>query len=133
MKLISLQEELRFKTSRSAGKGGQHVNKTSTKVELFFDIKNSELLSEEDKIRIEKKLSNRITSEGVLVMKCEETRSQLTNKKILINRFLELVENALLKPKKRKPTKPSIAAKENRIKKKKERGEIKKIRSKKIQ
>lgn len=132
MKFILLKDELRFKTSRSGGKGGQHVNKTSTKVELFFDIKNSELLSEEDKKRLEKKLSNRISSDGILVLKCDESRSQLANKKILINRFLELVENALLRPKMRKPTKPGIAAKERRIKKKKERGEIKKIRSKKI-
>jgi ribosome-associated protein len=128
MNTASVKNELFYKTTRSSGKGGQHVNKTSSRVELYFNVPDSPSLSEEEKNIILKKLANKISSEGLLIMSCEEERSQLANKKKVTEKFLKILEKALLKPKKRKPTKPSKAAKEKRLKAKKEHSEIKKMR-----
>lgn len=103
----NITKELNFKATRSSGAGGQHVNKVSSKVELYFDVENSLSLSEEEKELIFKKLSNRLTKENVLLLSADESRSQHKNKEIVINRFLELITESLKRPKKRKPTKPS--------------------------
>ncbi len=123
-----LKAELKFRTSRSSGPGGQSVNKVSTKVELMFDVWNSNVLSIEQKEIVLKKLKNRINSEGTLQLFSEETRSQLKNKKLVIERFLQLLEEALKPIKKRKPTKPSKTSKEKRLKSKKIKSDKKDLR-----
>ncbi len=125
---IKLKSELRFRTSRSSGPGGQSVNKVSTQVELLFDVVGSEVLSEDHKITISEKLKNRITNDGILTLKCDETRSQLQNKEIVLQRFLKLLEEALKPVKERKPTKKSKAAVEKRLKSKKIMSEKKDLR-----
>ena len=112
-------KELSFKTSRSSGSGGQNVNKVSTKVELRFDLDNTLLLSENEKERIYLKLKNRISSQGILIITSDSERTQLGNKKKVIEIFFDLLEKALLKPKRRIKTKPTRASKERRIKDKK--------------
>ncbi|AVR45046.1 aminoacyl-tRNA hydrolase [Christiangramia fulva] len=117
--------ELDFKAVRSSGPGGQHANKTATRVELSFDLQNSEALNEDEKSRISRKLANRINSEGILKMASEESRSQHSNKEIVIQNFLNEIKGALKKPKKRKKTKPTRASKIKRLKEKKKKAEIK--------
>jgi len=120
-----LESELKFRTSRSSGPGGQSVNKVSSKVSLLFNVWDTVFLSEEQKMIISEKLKNRINSEGILQLSSEETRSQLKNKEIVIARFLLLLEEALKPVKKRKPTKPGKGAKERRLKTKKIKSEKK--------
>lgn len=120
--------ELDFKAVRSSGPGGQHANKTATKVELSFDIANSEALSEEEKTRLFRKLSGRINKEGILKMSSEDSRSQPANKEIVTGNFLSEIAEALKKPKKRKKTKPTKASKIKRLKEKKKKSEIKQNR-----
>ena len=126
-KIIS---ELSFKAVRSSGAGGQNVNKVSSKVVLTFDLKNSQALTEEEKLLVEIKLSSRLTTDAVLILNCDEDRSQLRNKEIVTKRFLELIKNALLIPKERKPTKIPKSVIRKRIKEKKNISDIKKSRRK---
>ncbi len=111
-----LLKEITFKTSRSGGKGGQNVNKVSSKVELNINIKSSALFTEEQKITLSDKLSNRINSEGVLQIVTEEDRSQLRNKEKSVEKLIILLKNALHKAKVRKPTKPGRSTIEKRLK-----------------
>jgi ribosome-associated protein len=115
---IDFSNELGFKTSRSSGKGGQHVNKVETKVELRFNIDHSSILSDEEKQRVKIKLSNKINKEGILQITSEKESSQSMNKQETIEKFYALMEKALQKPKKRKPTKRSKKAEERRLKEK---------------
>ena len=101
-KIIS---ELQFKAVRSSGAGGQNVNKVSSKVVLSFDLKNSQALSEEEKLLLETKLASRLTTDLVLILNCDEDRSQLKNKGIVIKRFLDIITAGLHIPKIRKATK----------------------------
>ena len=117
--------ELDYKAVRSSGPGGQHANKTATKVELSFDVSNSEGLSEDEKNRLHKKLSGRINKDGILKMSNEDSRSQPTNKEIVTSNFLNEIKEALRKPRKRKKTKPTKASKIKRLKEKKRKSEIK--------
>ncbi|TRX04143.1 alternative ribosome rescue aminoacyl-tRNA hydrolase ArfB [Flavobacterium gawalongense] len=126
-KIIS---ELSFKAVRSSGAGGQNVNKVSSKVVLTFDLKNSQALTEEEKLLLETKLSSRLTTDLVLILNCDEDRSQLKNKEIVIKRFLEIVKNGLIVPKERKPTKIPKSVIRKRIKDKKNVSEVKKNRKK---
>lgn len=128
MNISELIKELKFKTSRSGGAGGQHVNKVSSKVELIFDIENSKHLSDEEKQLVSTKLSNRIDNEGLLHLQCDETRSQLKNKEIVIERFNGLLKKALTPIKKRKPTKPSKSSIKKRLDAKKKISEKKSSR-----
>ena len=100
-------KELKFKAIRSSGAGGQHVNKTSSKIELTFDLENSLALSGKEKETLKEKLASKLTKEHQLIIFCEETRSQHKNKELAIKRFLGLLKTSLIKPKKRRPTKPS--------------------------
>jgi ribosome-associated protein len=100
-------KELKFKAIRSSGAGGQHVNKTSSKIELTFDLENSLALSDKEKETLKEKLASKLTKEHLLIIFCEETRSQHKNKELAIKRFLRLLKTSLIKPKKRRPTKPS--------------------------
>ena len=111
---------------RSSGAGGQHVNKVSSKVELTFDLENSNSLTETEKNRLLKKLSSKLSKENILLMQCEETRSQHKNKELVIKKFLETLETNLVVPKRRRKTKPSRSAIEKRLKGKK-KAALKKI------
>jgi len=115
----NLIKELKFKAVRSSGAGGQHVNKVSSKVELFFDLQNSIELSSEEKEILLKNLRPKLTKEGVLLLNCDESRSQHKNKGIVIERFLQIIINGLKVPKKRKATKPSKSSIQKRLDKKK--------------
>jgi ribosome-associated protein len=122
--------ELSFKAVRSSGAGGQNVNKVSSKVVLTFDFKNSQALSEEEKLLLEIKLAHRLTTEKVLILNCDEDRSQLKNKEIVINRFLNLITAGLVIPKVRKATKIPKSVIKKRIKDKKNLSQTKLLRKK---
>ncbi|EDM44254.1 hypothetical protein SCB49_04475 [unidentified eubacterium SCB49] len=111
--------ELVFKALRSSGPGGQHVNKTASKVEVHFNVQHSNALAPSEIIRLNEKLKNKISSEGTIVLNCGETRSQHKNKAIVIERLLNLITESLKVQKKRKKTKPSKAVIEKRLKLKK--------------
>ena len=111
--------ELNFKAVRSSGAGGQHVNKVSSKVELFFDIQHSNGLTSEEKELLLKKLTHKISKENVLILTCSESRSQHKNKEIVTQRFSELIINGLKIPKRRKATKPTRSSVQKRLDKKK--------------
>lgn len=113
-------KELRFKAIRSSGPGGQHVNKTSSKIEVQFNIENSEAFSEKERERLRDRLAKRITSDGLIILQCGETRSQHRNKAIVVQRLLDLLAQNLKVKKKRKKTKPSKTAIEKRLKVKKQ-------------
>ncbi len=125
-----LHNELTFKASRSSGPGGQHVNKTSTRIELYWSLKDSLVFSEDQKIRLREKLHNRLTKEQILILSSGQTRSQLKNKEQVIKRFFELLEEALTPPKKRKKSKPTYASKVKRLQSKKQHSEKKASRKK---
>ncbi len=130
MQIAYLNKELTFTASRSSGKGGQHINKTDTRVELWFHIANSSLLSEEQKNILLAKLKNKINSRGYLHLSCQTTRSKQKNKELLIKKFYELLKRALKPVKKRKPSVPAKSAKEKRLSDKKNKSEIKQTRQK---
>ena len=109
------ENECVFRTSRSSGKGGQHVNKTETKVALWFDVAASALFSDEEKALIFSRLASVITDDGYLQLACDGQRSQLQNKQAAMERALVMLEKALVKPKPRKRTKPTKAAVEKRL------------------
>jgi len=121
-----LIQELQFKAVRSSGAGGQHVNKVSTKIELVFDVENSGALAAREKERLLLKLGNRLTKENILLLQCDESRSQHKNKELVIKRLFAVLENALKIPKKRRKTKPKKSAIEKRLKSKK-RNSLKKV------
>jgi ribosome-associated protein len=127
---LDLSTEFSFKTSRSGGKGGQHVNKTETKVTLIFNVSNSALLTDQQKARIILKLENRINQEGSIQLSNSDTRSQLRNKELVIENFYYLMKKALFVQKKRKPSKPTKASVAKRIQKKKKQSEKKNLRKK---
>lgn len=126
----NFEKEFEFITSRSSGKGGQHVNKTNTKVELRFNISKSELLNDEEKKLIQKNLSSRISNDGILQIVSQKTRSQLKNKKDCIDKFYELLEKALTIQKKRKKTKRSLKSILKRLENKKKQSDKKDSRKK---
>ncbi len=113
-----LLKEISFKTSRSGGKGGQNVNKVSSKAELNWHIQESELLTDEEKTLINTKLASRINLNGILQVISEEERSQILNKQRCIEKLLVLVKKALHIPKLRKASKPKKSAIEKRLKSK---------------
>jgi ribosome-associated protein len=101
------QEELRFAFSRSPGPGGQHANTSDTRVELRFDVRASTALSDEQKTLVLERLANRITREGVLLLTCNEHRSQARNREVVVARFVMLLAEALRVERPRKRTRPA--------------------------
>lgn len=129
--LPSREEILRsaiFKTSRSGGKGGQNVNKVSSKVELVFNVETFAYFTDEEKALLKEKLQNRLDSEGLLHIVSQEDRSQLLNKEKTIAKLIDLLKRALVVQKKRKPTKIPKGVIENRLKNKAATAEKKKNR-----
>lgn len=122
--------ELNFKAVRSSGKGGQHVNKVSTKVELQFDLENSNQLSEKEKHKLTKFLKSKLSKDSKLILQCSETRSQLKNKQLVIEKFFKLIEEGLKEQKKRIATKTPKSVKAKRLRDKKLRSDKKASRQK---
>lgn len=120
--------ELDFRFSRSSGPGGQHVQKSSTRVELLFDVAGSPSLTDDQRARISKRLESYLDADGVLHLVSQSERSQWRNRQDVIDRFAELLRSALKRRKKRKPTSPTAASQERRIARKKRRGQKKKLR-----
>jgi ribosome-associated protein len=114
-----LQKETSFKTSRSGGKGGQNVNKVSSKVELLFSVNNSALFTDEEKQLLNEKLQSRFNKDGLIQVVCDIERSQYLNREMALERLIMLLTKALHKPKARKVTKISKAAKAARLQAKK--------------
>ena len=123
-----LHREVEFRTSRSSGPGGQHVNKTESRVELLWSPQDSDCLSETQKMMVISRLRSRITDDGVLIMASEKYRSQYRNRADVTERFLGLILASLVPVKKRRATRPTRSSVEKRIRNKKIRGEIKKSR-----
>src|SRR6266536_485863 len=122
------ESELQIDFTRASGPGGQNVNKVATAVQLRFDVRASSALPEEVKARLIHLAGKRITSEGILLIEAKRFRTQEQNREDALQRLVELVRRSLSKPKARKKTKPTKASKEQRLKQKKKRGEIKRIR-----
>ncbi len=122
--------ELQFKAVRSSGAGGQNVNKVSSKVVLSFDLLKSDTLSPEEIALAENKLQSRLTNDGILILNCDEDRSQLKNKEIIIKRFLKIISESLIIPKIRKKTRVPKSVIKRRLKDKKSQSEIKQNRKK---
>ncbi|MGA2403614.1 MAG: alternative ribosome rescue aminoacyl-tRNA hydrolase ArfB [Syntrophobacteraceae bacterium] len=126
------EDELTFTASRSGGPGGQHVNKVSSRVTLWFDVLNSPNLSQEQKELILRRLATRIGKDGLLRVISQQTRSQVENKELAIERFAELLRDALERVPLRKKTRVSKGAKLRRLEEKRQRSILKSVRSKKV-
>lgn len=120
-----VSSEIKFKTARSGGKGGQNVNKVETMVEGYFDIAGSAILTEDQKARLLQKLAYKLNTEGLLQVRSQTERSQLGNKGEVIKKMNRLLEQALVVPKKRIRVKPTKAMIEKRIQFKKRLSEKK--------
>jgi len=125
------RSELDVRVSRSSGAGGQHVNKTSSRVEIFWNIPSSRAVSEEERSRLMDKLASRLTTEGSVRVVASDMRSQSRNRELAEERLAELVRRALVIPRKRRPTKPTRASKEARLEEKKRQSRKKLDRQKK--
>ena len=126
--LVIPRSELTYRASRAGGAGGQHVNTSSTRIELLWNVRSSAALDDESRSRLESKLASRIDGDGWIRVVSSARRSQGQNRVAAEERLVELVRAALVVPKKRKATKPSRGAKEARLQEKKKRGETKRQR-----
>lgn len=117
-----------FKTSRSGGKGGQNVNKVSSKVEIIFNLDTAQFLNDEEKALLKSRLQNRLDTEGLLHIVSQEDRSQLLNKEKAVAKLVDLIKNSLIVQKKRKPTKVPKSVIEKRLKDKSSNAERKRNR-----
>lgn len=125
------RSELDVRVSRSSGAGGQHVNKTSSRVEIFWNVATSKAVSDGERSRLLEKLKSRLTTEGSIRVVASDMRSQSRNRELAEERLAELVRRALVIPRKRRPTKPTRASKEARLEEKKRRATKKRDRQQK--
>jgi ribosome-associated protein len=128
LKNRNFEKEFVFSTSRSSGPGGQNVNKVSTKVELRFNLHLTSVFTDDEKETIFRKLKNKITKEGELVLVSQSERTQLMNKIVVTEKFYDLMSGALTVQKKRRSTRPTLSSKIKRLEGKRNRGNIKKLR-----
>src|SRR5262245_16363957 len=117
------RSELEFRASRSSGPGGQHVNRSSTRIELLWDLANSSVVSSEQRDRLRKKLASRMSAAGVVRVVASDRRSQAQNRASAEHRLTEILRRALEVPKTRRATKPTRASKERRLETKRRRSE----------
>ncbi|MFM2018083.1 MAG: hypothetical protein RL007_1739 [Bacteroidota bacterium] len=130
MKITIPHSEYTIKAVRSGGAGGQHVNKVSSRIELYWNFRNSELLTDDQKDRIAEKMQSRISDDGLLRVTEDSSRSQHGNREAIVKKLHKLIAAALKVNKKRVPTKISAAAKRKRVDSKKKRAEVKSLRRK---
>src|SRR5690606_32588782 len=128
----SLKKELTYRTSRSGGAGGQHVNKVESKVTLIWDIQASQVLNEDERTRVSRKLANRLNGEGVLQMEASSERSQVKNKEIVTERFFNLLRQALKREMNRVTTKVPMSQILDRLDRKKKQSQKQQNRTKNI-
>jgi ribosome-associated protein len=131
--IVIPEHELEISTSRAGGPGGQHVNKSETRITVRWNVKNTRVLTEEQKTRVITNLGSRLTADGNLIIHASESRSQQHNKKIVLDLLATLIRKALHVPKKRMKTRVPTTVKEARLETKTKHGAIKKLRSKKIE
>ncbi len=115
MDVALLKSELSYKYVRSSGSGGQHVNKVSSKAELYFNLEDSTVFNDVEKLKLSEFLKNRLNKDGVVVLACDESRSQFRNKAIVTQRFINLIEEGLKEHKKRRPTRIPRSVKRKRL------------------
>ncbi|WP_299120541.1 alternative ribosome rescue aminoacyl-tRNA hydrolase ArfB [uncultured Winogradskyella sp.] len=120
-----LKSELSYKYVRSSGSGGQNVNKVSSKAELYFNLQDSQVFNKDEKLKLSEFFSKRLTKEGILILACDESRSQFRNKAIVTHRFLELIDEGLKEEKERIKTKIPKAVKRKRLANKRKTSEKK--------
>jgi ribosome-associated protein len=125
--------ELEFRFVRSSGPGGQHVNRSATQVELYFDVRNSPSLTEEQKQRLTLALKGYIDKEGILHLTSQLYRSQYRNREEVTSRFLDLLRRSLRVPKKRRPTRPTASSREKRLDTKRRQAAAKKERQSRLE
>ena len=125
------RSELDVRVSRSSGAGGQHVNKTSSRVEIFWNIPASRALTDEQRARLTQRLASRLSTEGSIRIVASDMRSQTRNRELAEERLVETVRRALIVPKKRRPTRPTLASREARLESKKRQSHKKSERRKK--
>lgn len=130
---ISLDEnELHEDFVRASGPGGQHVNKTETAVQLRFDVRNSPNIPDDVKLRLGKLAGSRMTQDGVLILMADAYRSQMRNREDALERLIDLIRDAAVPPKPRRPTRPTLGSKQRRLEGKAKRAEVKKMRGKPV-
>jgi ribosome-associated protein len=122
------ESELQFRFSTGGGPGGQHVNKTATRVTLLFDVANTPSLDEETRVRLLDRLASRLDRRGLLHIDVQDSRSQWQNRMMAIARFQKVLADALMEQPERRPTRPTRQSREERLEEKRRRSEVKRNR-----